>query len=84
MDKLPPVYLIGPIFLPLMSMKHSNDRNTDDATTKWWLQWLDLEPARSMVYVRFDNRSTKLDSNITELAIGLDGRGKQFLFVLRN
>ena len=79
MEKITLVYLIGPLFLPLMSMKHSNDWNTDDATTKRRLQWLDLEPTRSVVYVRFDNRSTKLDSNITELAIMLDGRGKPFL-----
>ena len=59
--------------------KHSNDQNTDDATTKWRLQWLDLEPTRSVVYVIFNSRSTMSNSHAMELATGLEGIGKRLL-----
>lgn len=83
MEKLPPVYPIGPLFLPSMSMKHSNNKDNHDATAKRCLQWLDLQPARSVVYVSFGSRSAMSDSQITELATGLEGSGQRFLWVLR-
>ena len=84
MDKLPLVYLIGPLFLPSMSMKHSNYQDNDDATTKRCLQLLDLQPARSLVYMRFNGISSMSEFDIMELSIGLEGSGKGFLSVLRN
>lgn len=73
---LPPVYPIGPLFLPSMSTMHSSafklPSNPDDDcnTAKLCLKWLDLQPARSVVYVSFGSRSAMSNSQITELASG--------------
>jgi UDP:flavonoid glycosyltransferase YjiC (YdhE family) len=90
MEGLPPVYPIGPLFLPSMSMKHSNtlklplnpDQDDDDDTAKRCLQWLDLQPARSVVYVSFGSRSAMSVSQIAELAAGLEGSGQRFFWLL--
>lgn len=91
MEGLPPVYPIGPLFLPSLSTKHSNilklplssHQDGEDGTAKRCLQWLDLQPARSVVYVSFGSRSAMSISQIAELATGLEGSGQRFLWVLK-
>ena len=79
MEKLPLVYPIELIFLTSMSMNHSNDQDNDDVTAKQFLQWLDMQLTRSIVYMRFGSRSTMSDSHIIELATGLEGSGQLFI-----
>lgn len=89
MAGLPPVYPIGPLCVPSMSMMHSTalklPSNSDDDrdTAKRCLKWLDLQPARSVVYVSFGSRSALSISQITELASGLVDSGQRFLWVLK-
>ncbi|GLJ05760.1 hypothetical protein SUGI_0024720 [Cryptomeria japonica] len=75
---LPPVYAIGPLFLP------SEDSSTwDDEAERRCLKWLDAQPAKSVVYVSFGSRSAMSAAQIRELALGLEMSEQRFLWVLR-
>lgn len=78
MEGLPPIFPIGPLFLPFkMSLPDEDD------TAKACMQWLDCQPAKSVIYVSFGSRSAMSATQITELAMGLERSGKPFLWVLR-
>ena len=62
-------------------MKQSNDQDNNHATAKQCLQWLYLQPAQSVLYVRFGTRSSMFNSHITTR---LEGSGKLFLSELGN
>ncbi|KAI3750307.1 hypothetical protein L2E82_20941 [Cichorium intybus] len=47
------------------------------------LQWLDLQPPSSVIYVSFGTTTTFTDEQITELAIGLENSQQRFIWVLR-
>ncbi|XP_023731580.1 zeatin O-glucosyltransferase [Lactuca sativa] len=48
------------------------------------LQWLDLQPPTSVVYVSFGTTTTFSDEQITELAIGLERSQQRFIWVVRS
>ena len=47
------------------------------------LQWLDLQPPNSVIYVSFGTTTTFSDEQITELAIGLEKSQQRFMWVVR-
>ncbi|KAK9065739.1 hypothetical protein SSX86_015140 [Deinandra increscens subsp. villosa] len=47
------------------------------------LQWLDLQPGSSVIYVSFGTTTTFSDEQIKELAIGLERSGQRFIWVTR-
>ncbi|KAL4558039.1 hypothetical protein LXL04_036235 [Taraxacum kok-saghyz] len=47
------------------------------------LQWLDLQPPSSVVYVSFGTTTTFTDEQITEMAIGLERSQQRFIWVVR-
>ncbi|CAI9301376.1 unnamed protein product [Lactuca saligna] len=47
------------------------------------LQWLDLQPPTSVVYVSFGTTTSFTDEQITELAIGLERSQQRFIWVAR-
>ncbi|XP_057861611.2 UDP-glycosyltransferase CGT [Cryptomeria japonica] len=77
-DALPPVYAIGPLFLP-----SDNSSTLDDEAERQCLKWLDAQPAKSVVYVSFGSRSAMSAAQINELALGLESSEQRFLWVLR-
>ncbi|KAI3760647.1 hypothetical protein L1987_51045 [Smallanthus sonchifolius] len=48
------------------------------------LQWLDKQPERSVIYVSFGTTTTFTESQIRELAIGLENSEQMFLWVVRD
>ncbi|CAH1445732.1 unnamed protein product [Lactuca virosa] len=47
------------------------------------MQWLDMQPPTSVVYVSFGTTTTFTDEQITELAIGLERSQQRFIWVVR-
>ncbi|KAF5761890.1 putative trans-zeatin O-beta-D-glucosyltransferase [Helianthus annuus] len=47
------------------------------------LQWLDKQPANSVIYVSFGTTTTFSDEQIRELALGLERSGQRFVWVVR-
>ncbi|GKC35937.1 hypothetical protein Tco_1048321 [Tanacetum coccineum] len=48
------------------------------------MQWLDKDPASSVIYVSFGTTTTFTDNQIMELVIGLERSEQRFLWVLRD
>lgn len=73
--RMPRIYTVGPIISS--SESEDGDRNAS-------LQWLDNQPASSVIFVSFGSLGFLSGEQIGELALGLDGSGQRFLWVLRN
>uniref|UniRef100_A0A0A8YT67 Glycosyltransferase n=1 Tax=Arundo donax TaxID=35708 RepID=A0A0A8YT67_ARUDO len=74
----PPVYQIGPLIL-------TNGRGTDAASPRAaCLEWLDRQPARSVIYVSFGSGGALPTEEMSELALGLELSGQRFLWVVRS
>ncbi|XP_008791997.2 UDP-glucose:2-hydroxyflavanone C-glucosyltransferase-like [Phoenix dactylifera] len=69
---LPPVIAIGP--LQAASLGHEGSP----------LSWLHGQPARSVVYVCFGNRTAMSKEQIRELGVGLEKSGCRFLWVAKS
>nr|XP_043636172.1 zeatin O-glucosyltransferase-like [Erigeron canadensis] len=61
----------------------TDDPKTDHHIRHKCLQWLDKQPASSVIYVSFGTTTTFTNEQITELAIGLERSEQRFLWVLR-
>ncbi|KAF7820034.1 hydroquinone glucosyltransferase-like [Senna tora] len=72
----PPVYLIGPI-------TQSADSVSGSVSDSECLSWLDKQPPRSVLFMCFGGGGTLSQTQINELAFGLEQSGKRFLWVLR-
>ncbi|BAF08322.2 hydroquinone glucosyltransferase [Oryza sativa Japonica Group] len=70
----PPVYLVGPFVRP---------RSDEDADESACLEWLDRQPAGSVVYVSFGSGGALSVEQTRELAAGLEMSGHRFLWVVR-
>eukprot|EP01018_Ginkgo_biloba_P014059 Gb_18055 [translate_table: standard] len=75
----PPIYPIGPIFLPSLQPTMAATGECEELC----LQWLDAQPANSVVYVSFGSRSALPSAQINELAMGLEASRQRFLWVLK-
>jgi hypothetical protein len=74
----PPVYAIGPL--------KSHTSTVDDDKPEPMgspVAWLAEQPARSVVYVAFGNRSAVSRDQLREIATGLEASGCRFLWVLK-
>jgi UDP:flavonoid glycosyltransferase YjiC (YdhE family) len=69
----PPVFAVGPL-LPVRFP-------AEDAAG--YMQWLDAQPARSVVYVSFGSRKAISPDQLRELAAGLEASGHRFLWVVK-
>ncbi|XAR57479.1 hypothetical protein NMG60_11025638 [Bertholletia excelsa] len=76
----PPIYCIGPI---LTQADQNRGGSIDDVRCKC-LQWLDLQPRRSVVFLCFGSRGLFSADQLKEMAIGLERSGQRFLWVVRN
>ncbi|EES10040.1 hydroquinone glucosyltransferase [Sorghum bicolor] len=74
-DHRPVVYPIGPLI-------HADGREDDkDALC---LEWLDRQPARSVMFVSFGSGGALPTEEMRELALGLELSGQRFLWVVRS
>jgi len=74
-DHRPAVYPIGPLI-------HADGRRDDkDALC---LEWLDRQPARSVIFVSFGSGGALPTEQMRELALGLELSGQRFLWVVRS
>lgn len=73
--RIPSVYPVGPLI-------SSPESDHDDGSGS--LQWLDKQPAATVIFVSFGSVSFLSAGQIVELALGLEGSGQRFLWVLRS
>jgi len=77
-----PSLSIGPLFLP-------NFLEGRDSCSSLWeeeescLTWLDMQQPGSVIYVSFGSIAVKSEQQLEQLALGLEGSGQPFLWVLR-
>jgi len=77
-----PALAIGPLFLP-------NFLEGRDSCSSLWeeekscLTWLDMHQPGSVIYVSFGSVAVKSEQQLEQLALGLEGSGQPFLWVLR-
>ncbi|CAN6178406.1 unnamed protein product [Urochloa humidicola] len=76
----PPVYAIGP-FSSHVSAASTETKQPALASSP--AAWLDGQPARSVVYVAFGNRSAVSREQIREIGAGLEASGHRFFWVLK-
>ncbi|GJN19430.1 hypothetical protein PR202_gb06708 [Eleusine coracana subsp. coracana] len=69
----PPVFPVGPF------VRSSSDENSAEEC----LEWLNRQPARSVVYVSFGTGGALSVAQTAELAAGLEASGHRFLWVVR-
>lgn len=72
---MPNIYPVGPII---------SSPQSDDGDRSACLQWLDQQPPSSVIFVSFGSLGFLSGGQIRELALGLEGSGQRFLWVLRN
>ncbi|XP_008808452.1 UDP-glycosyltransferase 92A1-like [Phoenix dactylifera] len=72
-----PVRPIGPLLRPPASPSSST------ADKNFIMQWLDLQPPRSVLYISFGSQNTVAASQMMELAMGLEASGRPFIWAIR-
>lgn len=87
-----PVWTIGPL-LPLEVLKDSSSSRSSISRQHAGkepglapgrcLEWLDLQSPDSVIYISFGSQNTIGESQMMELAIGLENSGKSFIWVIR-
>ncbi|TVU11630.1 hypothetical protein EJB05_45225, partial [Eragrostis curvula] len=76
----PPVFAVGP--LRPVPLPADNEPAKNGATG--YMDWLDAQPARSVVYVSFGSRKAISKDQLLELAAGLEASGHRFLWVVKS
>ncbi|KAL7082502.1 hypothetical protein ACP275_14G102500 [Erythranthe tilingii] len=84
----PPIYTVGPLHL-LLGQPPENQTVKSTTSSSLWkedttcLKWLDSKPERSVIYVNFGSIAVPTPQQMSELAWGLAGSEKNFLWVVR-
>ena len=73
----PPVYNIGPLIQTAAAASSSAPRAA-------CLDWLDRQPAKSVIFVSFGSGGALPTEQMHELALGLELSGQRFLWVVRS
>ena len=73
----PPVYPIGPLIRQSGAIPPSSPRAA-------CLEWLDRQPARSVIFVSFGSAGALPKEQMHQLALGLELSGQRFLWVVRS
>lgn len=78
-----PALAIGPLFLPnFLQGRYPCSSLLEEEES--CLAWLDLQQPRSVIYVSFGSMAAKSQQQREQLALGLEGSGQPFLWVLRS
>nr|URX64886.1 UDPGT6 [Rhodiola crenulata] len=76
----PPVYYIG----PLIADPSEQISVTVDEATRRVFSWLDQQPKQSVVFLCFGSRGVFDETQLKEIATGLENSGARFLWVVKN
>lgn len=57
---------------------------TTEAPKQKYIEWLNKQPRRSVLYVSFSTTTSMSDNQIAVLTLGLGRSGQQFIWVLRD
>ncbi|TKW01212.1 hypothetical protein SEVIR_8G165000v4 [Setaria viridis] len=79
----PPVYPIGPL-IRTAECSGANDAAAPHSPRAACLEWLDEQPARSVIFVSFGSGGALPAEQMRELALGLELSEQRFLWVLRS
>ncbi|KAK4480724.1 hypothetical protein RD792_013806 [Penstemon davidsonii] len=71
----PPVFCVG----PLLATESRPDGEKPDC-----LKWLDSQPCKSVVFLCFGSLGLFSEEQLKEIAVGLEGSGHRFLWVVRS
>ena len=71
-----------PLFLPNFLEGRASCCNLWEEE-KSCLTWLDMQQVASIIYVSFGSIAVKSEEQLEQLALGLEGSGQPFLWVLR-
>ncbi|KAF8652228.1 hypothetical protein HU200_062863 [Digitaria exilis] len=77
----PPVYPIGPLTVTAAINKPGNANKPPRDPC---LEWLDRQPARSVIFVSFGSGGALPEEEMSELTLGLELSGQRFLWVVRS
>jgi len=80
----PPVYNIGPLILTRSKSTGVMSTAPPALSRAECLDWLDLQPARSVTFVSFGSGGALPTEQMRELALGLELSGQRFLWVVRS
>ncbi|XP_051210620.1 scopoletin glucosyltransferase-like [Lolium perenne] len=75
-------YFIGPVSLQPPSSSPA-DTGSGEPSQRC-IDWLDLKPDRSVVYLCFGSFAPVSDAQLQELALGLEASGESFVWVVRS
>nr|ADV71363.1 glycosyltransferase GT03H24 [Pueraria montana var. lobata] len=78
-SELPRVYPIGPV----VDLAGSAQWDPNPAQCKRIMEWLDQQPASSVVFLCFGSMGSLKANQVEEIAIGLERAGIRFLWALR-
>lgn len=76
--KTPAIFCVGPLISTRTSFNEVNEILPE------WLTWLDSQPSRSVVFLCFGSLGLFSKEQLNEIAVGLEGSGQRFLWVVRN
>ncbi|KAJ4781956.1 Glycosyltransferase [Rhynchospora pubera] len=71
----PPVHAVGPMI---------RDKSTDGFDKSGCLDWLDKQPAGSVLYISFGSGGALTKEQMVELALGLERSKQRFLWMVRS
>ncbi|CAN0825198.1 Hydroquinone glucosyltransferase [Linum grandiflorum] len=78
-----PIYPIGPIIQPGDGSTADPSGDSPNKTGSECLDWLDLQPSGSVLFVSFGSGGTLSYDQINELAFGLEMSEQRFIWVVR-
>lgn len=76
-NAMPPIHCVGPLVHRPGNTGGSGERHA-------CLEWLDVQPDRSVVFVSFGSLGLFSTTQLREIARGLENSGHRFLWVVRN
>jgi hypothetical protein len=79
----PPVYAIGPLDSHTSAATATGAKQQPEPAAGSPVAWLGEQPARSVVYVAFGNRSAVSGDQLRQIAAGLEASGCRFLWVVK-
>ncbi|XP_010257276.1 PREDICTED: crocetin glucosyltransferase 3-like [Nelumbo nucifera] len=78
-----PVWAIGPL-LPRSCDEHERGGKRPGLSPEACIEWLNLHPPNSVLYVSFGSQNSVTVAQMKELANGLEQSGRPFIWALRN
>ncbi|CAM8961097.1 hypothetical protein QQ045_004234 [Rhodiola kirilowii] len=78
----PPVYYVGPLIAD--PSEHKNGVADEDRESRRVFSWLDQQEKQSVVLLCFGSRGVFDETQLKEIATGLENSGARFLWVVKN